>query len=85
MKLYTVYNTSIDEATNPFMVKSDKVAIMNFKNGLSAHLDKEPKFDVSALNLFCLGSLNPETMELIPAEPYCVYKGTEYLGGLDDE
>lgn len=87
MILYTVFNSSIDECTNPFMVKNDKVAILNFKNGLQSHLDKEPNFDVTSLRLYKLCDIDPETMVLsafssVPiTAPVLVYSGDQYLKG----
>ncbi|MGL4562728.1 MAG: phage ORF5 protein [Brevinema sp.] len=77
MRLYTVFNLSIDEATNPFMCKSDKVAILNFKNGLQSVADKGD--DVSYFKLYYLGEFCPETMLLnVVSSPQLVYSGEEY-------
>nr|WAE43859.1 MAG: nonstructural protein [Microviridae sp.] len=81
MLVYTVYNT-LEENSGPFFqVKNDKVASRQFLAMLA-----DPKIAPMAaeFQLFCVGTYNSESMQLVACQPRRIIVGESVLKGDED-
>ena len=66
MKLYTIKDTIVGAMTSPFAGVNDGSAIRSVKNMINSPVDNEVKANYKDKQLFCVGSYNDETGEIVP-------------------
>ncbi len=66
MKLYTIKDTIVGAMTTPFAGVNDGSAIRSVKNMINNPGDNEVKTNYKDKQLYCVGSYNDETGEIVP-------------------